>query len=117
VVPLAAGSASDTTARAVADQIGRQFNRTFVIENRTGAGGYDRRCQCREVRARWLYAARLWALATANALYPRLPYDTLNDFIPVMALGQQAQVIVGAPSKGYKKLGDLIAPARPGPEL
>src|SRR4030081_2982051 len=39
VVPLAAGSASDTTARAVADQIGRQLNRTFVIENRTGAGG------------------------------------------------------------------------------
>jgi len=56
------------------------------------------------------------ALSTANALYAKLPYDTLNDFIPIMALGQQAQAITTARSKGYKTLGDLIAAgkAKPG---
>ena len=39
VVPLAAGSASDISARVVADQLGKQLNRTFVVENRPGAGG------------------------------------------------------------------------------
>jgi tripartite-type tricarboxylate transporter receptor subunit TctC len=55
-------------------------------------------------------------LAPAHALYAKLPYDTLNDFIPVLALGQQAQAITTAPSKGYKTLGDLIAAgkAKPG---
>ena len=39
VVPLAAGSASDIMARVVMDQVGRQLGKTFVIENRPGAGG------------------------------------------------------------------------------
>jgi tripartite-type tricarboxylate transporter receptor subunit TctC len=56
------------------------------------------------------------ALATANALYAKLPYDTLGDFIPIIALGQQAQAITTAPSKGYKTLADLIGAgkAKPG---
>jgi tripartite-type tricarboxylate transporter receptor subunit TctC len=56
------------------------------------------------------------ALTSAHALYSRLPYDSLNDFIPVMSLGQQPLVIVSAPAKGHKQLGDLIAAgkAKPG---
>jgi tripartite-type tricarboxylate transporter receptor subunit TctC len=116
VVPLAAGSASDITARAMADQLGRQLNRTFVVENRPGAGGTTGAASVAKSAPDGYTLLAYGALATANALYPRLPYDTLNDFIPVMALGQQAQAIVGAPAKGYKSLGDLIAAgkARPG---
>src|SRR5882757_7869714 len=116
VVPLAAGSASDITARAVSEQLSRQLNRTFVVENRAGAGGTTGASAVAKSAPDGYTMLAYGALATANALYPRLPYDTLNDFIPVMALGQQAQVIVGAPSKGYKTLDDLIAAgkARPG---
>src|SRR4029079_11675242 len=39
VVPLGARRASDIMARVVADQMGRQLNRTFIVENRPGAGG------------------------------------------------------------------------------
>jgi len=116
VVPLAAGSASDTSARAVAEQLSRQLNRTLVVENRVGAGGTTGASAVAKSAPDGYTLLAYGALATANALYPRLPYDTLNDFIPVMALGQQAQAIVGAPSKGYKTLADLIAAgkARPG---
>ena len=48
------------------------------------------------------------ALATANALYTKLPFDTLNDFVPVIPFGIQPLVIVASPEK-YKTLGDLIA--------
>ena len=48
------------------------------------------------------------ALATAHAMHSKLPYDTVNDFIPVIAFGIQPLVIVGAPAK-HKTLGDLIA--------
>ncbi len=56
------------------------------------------------------------ALASAHALYSKLPYDSVNDLVPVMSLGQQPLVIVGAPAKGYKTLGELIAAgkAKPG---
>ena len=39
IVPVTAGSAIDITARTVSDQLARQLAQTFVVENRTGAGG------------------------------------------------------------------------------
>src|SRR5262249_51521251 len=55
------------------------------------------------------------ALAIAHALHAKLPYDTLADFTPVIPFGQQPLVVVVAPSKGYKTLGDLIAAAKAKP--
>src|SRR5262249_61712210 len=39
VIPLPPGVASDTTARIVLEQVGRQVAQSFVIQNRPGAGG------------------------------------------------------------------------------
>ena len=39
VVPIPAGVASDSIARAGYEQVGKQVGQTFVIENRPGAGG------------------------------------------------------------------------------
>jgi len=39
IVPVTAGSATDVTARVVADHLAQQFGQPFVVENRTGAGG------------------------------------------------------------------------------
>ena len=39
VNPFAAGSANDTVARFVLDQVGQQTGRPFVVENRPGGGG------------------------------------------------------------------------------
>ena len=116
VVPLAAGSASDISARVVADQLGKQLNRTFVVENRPGAGGTTGAGLVAKAAPDGHTILAYGALSTANALYTKLPYNTLNDFVPVIALGQQAQAITTAPSKGYKTLADLIAAgkAKPG---
>jgi tripartite-type tricarboxylate transporter receptor subunit TctC len=116
VVPLAAGSASDIAARVVGDQLGRQLKATFVVENRPGAGGTTGAGMVAKSAPDGHTILAYGALSTANALYSKLSYDTLNDFVPVIALGQQAQAITTAPSKGYKTLGDLIAAgkAKPG---
>jgi tripartite-type tricarboxylate transporter receptor subunit TctC len=55
------------------------------------------------------------AFTSAPALYSKLPYDALNDFVPVISLGQQPLVIVSSPAKGYKTIGDLIAAAKADP--
>src|SRR5439155_3612085 len=39
IVPVTAGSATDVTARLVADHLTQQLGQPFVVENRTGAGG------------------------------------------------------------------------------
>src|SRR5690349_2609256 len=39
IIPFAAGSFTDVLPRVVFDQVGKQLGQTFVVENRTGAGG------------------------------------------------------------------------------
>ena len=116
VVPLGAGSASDIMARVVSDQLSRQLGRTFIVENRPGAGGTIGAAAVARSAPDGYTVLAYGALATANALYSKLAYDTLNDFIPVIAFGIQPLVIVSSPEKGYKTLADLIAAgkAKPG---
>ncbi len=116
VVPLGAGSASDIMARVMAEQLTKQLGQTFVVENRPGAGGTIGANQVAKAAPDGYTLLTYGALGTANALYSKLPYDTLADFTPVIPFGIQPLSIVAAPSKGYKTLGDLIAAgkAKPG---
>lgn len=116
VVPLGAGSASDIMARVIMEQVGRQLGQTFVVENRPGAGGTIGANAVAKSAPDGYTILAYGALGTANALYSKLPYDTLNDFTPVVAFGQQPLAVTTSPSKGYKTLGELIAAgkAKPG---
>ena len=114
VVPLGAGSASDIMARVVADQLGRQLKATFIVENRPGAGGTTGSGAVARSAPDGYTVLAYGALATANALYSKLPFDVLNDFVPVIPFGIQPLVIVASPEK-YKTLGELIAAAKAKP--
>ena len=116
IVPLGAGSASDIIARVVMEQLGRQLGQTIVVENRPGAGGTIGANMVAKATPDGYTVLIYGALTSAHALYSKLPYDTVNDFIPVISLGQQPLVIVSAPARGHKKLADLIAAgkAKPG---
>jgi tripartite-type tricarboxylate transporter receptor subunit TctC len=115
IVPLGAGSASDIIARVLMEQVGRQVGQTIVVENRPGAGGTIGANMVAKAAPDGYTILVYGALTSAHALFSKLPYDSLNDFVPVMPLGQQPLVIVSAPSKGYKALGDLIAAANAKP--
>jgi tripartite-type tricarboxylate transporter receptor subunit TctC len=115
-VPLGAGSASDIMARVVMDQVGRQLGKTFVIENRPGAGGTVGANVVANSPPDGYTILAYGALGTAHALYTKLPYDTLTAFAPVVPFGLQPLVLITAPAKGYKTLRDLVAAgkAKPG---
>ena len=116
IVPLGAGSASDIIARVVMEQVGRQLGQNIIIENRPGAGGTIGANMVAKAAPDGYTILVYGALASAHALYSKLPYDTLNDFVPVAALGQQPLVVVVSPAKGYKTLAHLVAAgkAKPG---
>jgi tripartite-type tricarboxylate transporter receptor subunit TctC len=115
IVPLGAGSASDIMARVVMDQVGRQLNRTFVVENRPGAGGTIGAAMVAKSAPDGYTILAYGALATANALYTKLRFNVVDDFVPVIPFGIQPLVVVTSPAKGYKTLGDLIAAAKAKP--
>ena len=89
IVPLGAGSASDIVARVVMEQVGKQLGQTVVVENRPGAGGTIGANMVAKAAPDGYTILIYGAIASAHALYSKLPYDSLNDFVPVMSLGQQ----------------------------
>jgi tripartite-type tricarboxylate transporter receptor subunit TctC len=116
IIPFSAGSAVDIVPRLVFQELSRKLGQPIIIENRTGAGGTA--------------GAGLVAKATSDgytllvnssshtvipSLYPEISYDTLHDFTAVMPLGALPTVLVVAPSRGFKTLGDLIDAARAKP--
>jgi tripartite-type tricarboxylate transporter receptor subunit TctC len=112
VVPLGAGTASDVTARVVMDQVGKQVGQTFVIENRPGAGGTIGANAVAKAAPDGYTILAYGALAGSNALYSKLPYDALTDFLPIISLGQQPLAVVTSPAKGFNTLSDLISAAK-----
>jgi tripartite-type tricarboxylate transporter receptor subunit TctC len=116
VVPLGAGSASDLMARVVMDQVSRQLGQPIIIENRPGAGGTVGSAIVAKAAPDGYTILAYGALASAHALYSKLPYDTLKDFTPVIALGRQPMVVITSPGKGYKTLGELIAAGKAQPD-
>jgi tripartite-type tricarboxylate transporter receptor subunit TctC len=87
-----------------------------VIENRPGAGGTTGANAVAKAAPDGATILTYGAMAGSAALYSRLPYDPLDDFVPVIALGQQPLAVVVSPARGWKTLGDLVAEgkARPG---
>ena len=117
IAPFAAGSAADVMARIALEQISKQVGRPIVVENRVGAGGtLGANVVAKAAPDGETILAHSSSLAAAHGLYPTLPYDTLRDFVAVVPLGLQPMVLVTAPSKGWKSLGNLVdaAKAKPG---
>ena len=105
MVPLGAGSASDIMARVMAEQLTKQLGQTFVVENRPGAGGTIGANQVAKAAPDGYTMLTYGALGTANALYSKLPYDTLADFTPVIPFGIAAAVDRGGAVQGLQDAG------------
>ena len=84
IVPLGAGSATDVVTRLVMDELSKQLGQTIVVENRVGAGGTIGAGMVAKSAPDGYTILAYGALAIANSLYTKLPYDTLNDFIPII---------------------------------
>ena len=81
VVPYSAGGPTDVVARLLAVPMGQSLGQTVVVENTVGAGGTL--APARIVRSKpdgYTILIHHMGMATAPALYKKLPYDPLKDF-------------------------------------
>src|SRR5437588_9346556 len=90
VVPAAAGGPTDTLARNLGVAMGSALKQQLLIDNSGGAGGTIGINKAAKARADGYTLLQYHiGMATAPALYRKLPYDTLNDF---EYIGQVADV-------------------------
>ena len=116
VVPFAAGNAIDAVARIVMDELARELGQPIVVENRAGAGGtVGAAAVARAAPDGYTLLLYSSSFSISHSIHANLPYDTLKDFAPVIPFGVQPTVLVTAPSKGFKTLGELVAAAKAKP--
>jgi tripartite-type tricarboxylate transporter receptor subunit TctC len=116
ISPFTAGNANDTVARVVLDQVSRQLGHPFVIENKPGGGGTIGAAMVAKADPDgytiFLHSS---SLSAQVVLHRTLPYDPIRDFAPVVLFGIQPNVLVAAPSTGFKTVADLVAAAKAKP--
>jgi tripartite-type tricarboxylate transporter receptor subunit TctC len=115
VVPFAAGSTIDIIARIVLDPLSTQLGQTVVVENRGGAGGaIGSAAVAKSEPDGYTLLINASAHSAAPAVYPNLTYDPSKDFAGVAVFGVVPNVLLLAPSKGIKTVGELVERASGG---
>ena len=117
IVTAAAGSGPDITARIVGQKLTAVLGQPVVIENRPGAGG--------SIGAEFvaksppdgytLAMASAGSHAVSPALYPKLSWDPIRDFVPITIVSLAPNILIVHPSLPVKSVRELIALAKSRP--
>ena len=116
IVPFAPGGSTDVLGRYEAEVLQRRLGGTFIVENRTGAGGITGIAAAAKAAAD---GYTLLHAPTAFALLPHLQknvrYDPLNDFDPIVFVGATNFSLVVGPKFPVENVAELIALAKQKP--
>lgn len=114
IVPFGTGGAADITARVVAQKLSDSLGQSFVIDNRTGAGGIiGAELAAKSPPDGYTLVLGSFGTHVANpSLHKKLPYDPITDFMPISLVAMVPSVLVVHPSVGAKTVAELIAIAK-----
>jgi len=117
VVPFPAGGTTDVLARAAAQKLTETLGQPVVVDNRPGAGGNIGA----ELVAKsppdgyTLLMGTVGTHAINPSLYPKMPYDHVRDFVPVILVAGVPNVLVINPALPVNSVQELIAYAKANP--
>jgi len=112
VVPFSAGGPTDAVARLIAVPMGKDLGQTVIVENTVGAGGTI--ATTRVARAApdgYILYLHHMGMATAPALYKKLPFDPMKDFEYIGQVVDVPMVLLGRknfPANNFKELEAYI---------
>jgi tripartite-type tricarboxylate transporter receptor subunit TctC len=118
ISPFPPGGANDIVARIVLPKLSEQMGQSFVIENRSGAGGTIGSTVAAQSRpdGYTLMIQTAASHASNPHLYKKLPYDALADFTGITPLARLVVVLTTHPSMPARSVKDLIALAQKRPK-
>ncbi|WP_348751995.1 tripartite tricarboxylate transporter substrate binding protein [uncultured Aquincola sp.] len=117
IVPFAPGGGNDVFARQLATQLTTLLGVQVLVDNRPGAGGTVGTDAAAKSPAdgSTLLLGHTGTLAINPVLYPKLPYDARNAFVPVAPLASAPLVLVVPAVSPIRTLADLLARAKAAP--
>jgi len=115
ITPFPAGSAIDSIARPVFEQVSKQIGQSFVFEARPGAGGTIGMANAAKAEPDgYTLLVNSSVHTIVPSTYSKLAFDTVRDFAGVIPLGQFPNVLV-VPTQRFKTVQEMVAAAKQKP--
>ena len=117
IVPYAAGGTGDLLARLIANELTKQTSQSFVVENRTGAGGLiGYGAGAKSTGDGYTLVAMDSSYTMFPGLYgPRVDWNIDTDLIPISMYARASFALVTNPARNYGNAQDLVRTAKEKP--
>lgn len=119
IVPAPVGGQPDMLGRQIAQKLGEKTGSTFLVINRPGATGIlgnEVVAKAAPDGSTLLFTPKSYITNTPQ-VHLRMPYDSLDDLVPVVQTGIYGFALVSHPSVPAKTVKELIALAKTKPGL
>ena len=117
IVGFPAGGPLDAHARLLAERLGQLLGQPVIIDYKAGAGGTvgAEFVAKGEADGHTLLMANTGTMVINPAVYAKLPYQTLRDFVPIARTAQQPLALVVHPDVKARTVAELVALAKASP--
>ena len=116
IVPANPGGGLDLIGRTVADQLGRAFGQSFIVENSSGGGGsIASMATARAAPDGYTLMVGYVGTHATNPAVRKLNYDAIRDFTAIAMVGGTPNLLVVHPSVPVSDLKGFVAYAKQNP--
>jgi tripartite-type tricarboxylate transporter receptor subunit TctC len=116
IIPYPPAGGADTTGRIFFQKLSELWGKSFVVDNRGGAGGtIGEAVAAKSDPDGYTVLYDATAYSVNPALYPKLSFDYGKDFMPVFLASLVPNILVVTPSVEVKTVADIIELAKKTP--